>query len=338
MQGTQLGTKGWNDQSALSISANGSTTGTGILWASMPLSGISNPGPVPGILYALDATNLTTVLWSSQLDAGRDAVGNYAKFVPPTVVNGKVYLATFSGQLVVYGIVGPPDFSVTAAPSSQSVTAGSPASYSVYVNPQGAFTGTVTLTCSGLPSGASCSPASISVPSGSGQVSTQLVVNTTAGGSSTFTITATDGSLVHTTSATPDGDRVRTGGCAAVARDHRAGRFGHFHGHPHAFGWLQLNREPHLRYHSVHSCASEVQPQSHNSDGCERDLDADVEHGSIDGVCPAERTRQHVLRHAAAVVRTDAGRSGLQVAEQETAALAGRLSDAVMPGLARGLW
>jgi hypothetical protein len=104
MQGTLLGTAGWSDQAALSISANGSTAGTGILWASMPLSGISNPGPVPGILYALDASNLTTQLWNSQMNASRDSVGNYAKFVPPTVVNGKVYLSTFSNQLVVYGL------------------------------------------------------------------------------------------------------------------------------------------------------------------------------------------------------------------------------------------
>jgi hypothetical protein len=108
MESTLKGTSGWNDQAALSISANGSTAGTGILWGSMPLSGVSNPGPVPGVLYALDATNLNSVLWSSQLDSARDAVGNYAKFVPPTVVNGKVYLATFSGQLVVYGLNPPP--------------------------------------------------------------------------------------------------------------------------------------------------------------------------------------------------------------------------------------
>jgi hypothetical protein len=202
MESSVKGTNGWNDQAALSISANGSASGTGILWASMPYSGISNPGPVPGILYALDATNLNTMLWSSQLDAGRDAVGNYAKFVPPTVANGKVYLATFSGELVVYGLIAPPGFSVTASPSSQSVMAGGSASYIVYVTPQGGFSGTVTLTCSGLPSGASCSPASISVPSGSsGQVSGPLTINTTAGGSSTFTITATSGSVVQTTTA-----------------------------------------------------------------------------------------------------------------------------------------
>jgi hypothetical protein len=152
----------------------------------------------------LDATNLQTILWSSQLDSTRDAVGNYAKFVAPTVANGKVYLATFSGEVVVYGIVAPPDFSVTTAPSSQSITAGSSASYIFYVSPLGGFSGTVGVACSGLPSGASCSPSSISVPAGGAEVSTPLTVTTAAstpGGTSTLTITATSGSLVHTATA-----------------------------------------------------------------------------------------------------------------------------------------
>jgi hypothetical protein len=80
----------------------------------MPFSGKSNPGPVLGILYALDASNLTIELWDSQMNASRDSVGNYAKFVPPTVVNGKVYLSTFSNQLLVYGS-NPPDSSQAVA-------------------------------------------------------------------------------------------------------------------------------------------------------------------------------------------------------------------------------
>jgi hypothetical protein len=95
------------DTAALSLSANVNTSGTGILWASRPISGTSNPGPTSGVLYAFDATNLKTELWDSQQNSARDAVGNYAKFAPPTVVNGKVYLATFSGQLLAYGLNPP---------------------------------------------------------------------------------------------------------------------------------------------------------------------------------------------------------------------------------------
>ena len=193
-----------SDAAALSLSANASTSGTGIVWGSRPISGSSNPGPTSGILYAFDATNLANELWDSQQDSARDAVGNYAKFVPPTVVNGKVYLATFSNQLLVYGLMALPSFSLTASPSSQTIAAGNSASYVVYLTPQAGFYGTATITCTGLPAGASCSPTSISVPLGGGKTSVPLTVTTTtstAGGSFNFTITATSGNLVTTSTA-----------------------------------------------------------------------------------------------------------------------------------------
>jgi hypothetical protein len=88
----------------LSVSANGTTPGSGIIWATHPLSGDANQAVRPGILQAFDAADLTKVLWDTQRDPARDDFGNFAKFCPPTVANGKVYLATFSKQLVVYGL------------------------------------------------------------------------------------------------------------------------------------------------------------------------------------------------------------------------------------------
>ncbi|HXG19026.1 MAG TPA: LamG-like jellyroll fold domain-containing protein [Methylomirabilota bacterium] len=94
----------------LSISANGSSPGSGIVWASHPFSGDANLATVPGILQAFDASNVAVELWNSKQNAARDDLGNFAKYVPPTIANGKVYLATFSNQLVVYGLnpPGPP--------------------------------------------------------------------------------------------------------------------------------------------------------------------------------------------------------------------------------------
>lgn len=203
-QSTVLNTAGYSNLAPLSISSYGSTAGTGIVWAAASLSGNANEGTVPGRLWAFDADDLTNELWDSQQNSPRDSAGSYAKFVPPTVANGKVYLATFSGQLLVYGLLAPPNFSLSAAPSSQSVVAGNSASYIVYANPQPGFSGTVAVTCSGLPSGATCSPASISVPSGSTQASAPLTVNTTtstAGGSFSLTIAGTSGTLVQTATA-----------------------------------------------------------------------------------------------------------------------------------------
>ena len=88
----------------LSVSANGRATGTGILWASLPKQGDAIAALVPGLLRAFDAANIGKELWNSAQVASDD-VGIFAKFVPPTIANGKVYLATFSGRLNVYGLL-----------------------------------------------------------------------------------------------------------------------------------------------------------------------------------------------------------------------------------------
>jgi hypothetical protein len=89
----------------LSISANGNTAGTGILWASHPIHDNANQAVVDGMIRALDAANLQHELWNSEQNPTRDGLGKIAKFSPPTVVNGKVYVATFSHKLVVYGLL-----------------------------------------------------------------------------------------------------------------------------------------------------------------------------------------------------------------------------------------
>jgi hypothetical protein len=92
----------------LSLSANGTTKDTAVLWAAAA-SG-SNPDggwhmAVPGTLYAIDpSATPPSLLWSSDQNFSRDAVGDFAKFNTPTVANGHVYLATFSGALRVYGL------------------------------------------------------------------------------------------------------------------------------------------------------------------------------------------------------------------------------------------
>jgi hypothetical protein len=89
----------------LSVSSNGSTDGTGIVWASYAVSGDAEHDVSQGVLRAFDANDITRQLWSSLQNSARDAVGNYAKFASPTVANGRVYLPTFSNQVVVYGLL-----------------------------------------------------------------------------------------------------------------------------------------------------------------------------------------------------------------------------------------
>jgi len=108
-EGTILNSSGDPNAAAMSISADGSLVGTGILWATGSISQWAKGTQVPGYLRAFDATNLTTELWDSTQSLARDDVGNSAKYNPPTIANGKVYIGSFSGQLQVYGL-NPPAF------------------------------------------------------------------------------------------------------------------------------------------------------------------------------------------------------------------------------------
>jgi hypothetical protein len=90
----------------LSVSSNGSLAGTGILWVSHPFQGDGKTN-TQGILQAFDATDVSHELWNSNLNALRDSIGTFAKFVPPTIANGKVYMAQFSNNLKVYGLNAP---------------------------------------------------------------------------------------------------------------------------------------------------------------------------------------------------------------------------------------
>jgi hypothetical protein len=99
-----------------SISTNGTTAGTTLVWALSSSQYCTNqsPGCGPAIVYAYD--NNLHELWDSTMVSG-DAAGNAVKFTVPTVANGKVYVGTrgnntggaygstsVSGELDVYGL------------------------------------------------------------------------------------------------------------------------------------------------------------------------------------------------------------------------------------------
>src|SRR5262249_44199081 len=93
-------------------SANGTNAGSGIVWASVNTSASANQATVAGTLHAYDAQNVSRELWHSDMLSSRDSLGNFAKFVPPTIANGKVYMATFSNRLNVYGLFPPPPLGI----------------------------------------------------------------------------------------------------------------------------------------------------------------------------------------------------------------------------------
>jgi len=118
-RGPDVATGGDPQGGQLSLSANGSTAGTGIVWATRALGstgggGFNSNTPVGGALYAYNAENVATKLWDSTMVAA-DKLANAPKYISPTIANGKVYVGTLGaapssgGEVAVYGLLNPTD-------------------------------------------------------------------------------------------------------------------------------------------------------------------------------------------------------------------------------------
>lgn len=96
------------------------------------------------------------------------------------------------------------DFSIAVSPAAITAAAGSSNSkFTVSTTGQNGFTGSATVTLSGLPAGATTSPASpFNVAAGGSQAVTVSVPATAAGSNYTVTATGSSGSLTHSTALT----------------------------------------------------------------------------------------------------------------------------------------
>src|SRR5262249_27323093 len=95
---------------------------------------------------------------------------------------------------------GTPDFGVAASPTSQTVSPGSPTTYNITVTPSGGFSGSGSLSASGLPAGAAAScPPNPTTRASTMSVSTSASTPT---GTYPVTITGTSGTLAHNTTVT----------------------------------------------------------------------------------------------------------------------------------------
>lgn len=87
-----------------SVSSNGASDG--ILWTIKRPWGLGvQLGTKPAILYAYDATNVSTMLYNSAQVVARDQGGCAEKFQVPTIANGKLYMST-QNELDVFGLIG----------------------------------------------------------------------------------------------------------------------------------------------------------------------------------------------------------------------------------------
>lgn len=97
-----------------------------------------------------------------------------------------------------------PSFGLSASPSSQNVPQGGSTTYVVTATPDSGFSGTVNLTVSGCPTGATCSlnPTSVNLPPAASSQLTVQTSSSTATGVYVLTITGTSGSVTLSTTVT----------------------------------------------------------------------------------------------------------------------------------------
>jgi hypothetical protein len=188
----------------LTLSANGSAPGSGIVWSSMPVSGNANSGVHPGMLRAFDADDLQTELWNSEQNDARDDAGNWPKFSPPTVVNGRVYLGSFPDDgegdtaVNVYGLLGPqPDFTLAATPPNPGANPGGSVEYTLTLEGVDGFADAVHFDAGTLPNGVTATfDANDLAPPAELHLAIDLDASV-APGEYPVTITATSGALSH---------------------------------------------------------------------------------------------------------------------------------------------
>jgi hypothetical protein len=187
---SQTVTQGASTSYTVNITRSGGFTGSVTFSASGLPSGAGatfNPNPAAGNSSALSVTTSSTT-----------PTGSYVL----TIAGVSGSLSHTTTATLVVNAPPTPDFAISATPASQTVTQGQSTTYTTTVTPSGGFTGTVTFSASGLPTGATASfnPTSVT-GSGSSTVSV-ATSSTTPTGSYAITITGTSGSLVHSTTVT----------------------------------------------------------------------------------------------------------------------------------------
>ncbi len=177
-------TQGGSTSSTISIAPVGGFSGSVNLSASGLPGGVTasfNPASTAG-------TSVLTLTASATATTGTATV---------TVTGTSGSLSHTTTVSLTVNATTPPDYSLSASPSSVSVTQGASASSTINLARVGGFSGSVSLAASGLPSGvtATFSPASTT---GGTSTLTLTASSTATTGTATVTVTGTSGTLSHT--------------------------------------------------------------------------------------------------------------------------------------------
>jgi len=162
---------------------------------------LSVAGLPTGANPSFTSNPITGGSWNSTMNVTTTAstpAGTY----PLTVTGTSGNLTHSATVTLVVNAAQTPNFSISAAPSSQAVTQGNATSYTATVTPSGGFAGNVSLSASGLPSGAAGTFSPTSITGSGNSTLTVTTIASTASGSYTVTITGTSGNVTHTTTVT----------------------------------------------------------------------------------------------------------------------------------------
>ncbi|HEY8009913.1 MAG TPA: hypothetical protein VIE67_02845 [Rudaea sp.] len=139
-----------------------------------------------------------TFIWSV---SGGGSISASGLFTAGSTAGGPFTVTATSGSVSGTANVTvtsvPPDFSLSAGPSSQSVKRGNTATYTVTITPANGFNGSVTLSLTGQPSGSTVT--FTPNPATSTSTLTVKTLSTTSRRTYTLTIKGVSGSLSHTT-------------------------------------------------------------------------------------------------------------------------------------------
>ena len=175
----------------------GAPPGSGVLWATVAASGnLYVDATDPGVMHAYDAGNVSTELWNSAMNPARDNFGSFAKFVPPLIANGKVYVATFSNQVAVFGLLSSYTLSPTSLAFGNELTNVASSPKSVTLTNTGTLAlpiGSITLSTTGSQPFAQTNTCGSSVAVGA-RCTISVVFNPATTGSATATLSVTAGS------------------------------------------------------------------------------------------------------------------------------------------------
>lgn len=179
---------------------------------------------------SISLTDLANTNFDGSFTRANNSAGNYVVLsvnataftlsAIPSTASSSAERAPLNGiQIVANGQSQPPspNFSLSASPSSATVTQGGKAVYTAAVTAQNGFTGSVTLSASGLPVGASASFSSASISGSGSSTMTITTAALTPAGGTTFTITGSSGTLTHSANAILVVTAAGSGGAKAIS-------------------------------------------------------------------------------------------------------------------------